>query len=158
MFGLFESEPFVDQELGELVRSRGMWRGTLRLESEVVPLVLVGGRGAPEAAAVATARDVPGQLSSWRAAIQRALFEHYEPYAAALAAGDLSPEEEALPSIASPADVWLHVSLEYVSVAPLHGSLITELGYAAAWDLEHTLGARIERGRLVELCGSTLAP
>ena len=61
MFGLFESQPFFDQELGELVRSRGMWRGTVRLESEVVPLALAGGRSSPEAAAVAIARDVRGQ-------------------------------------------------------------------------------------------------
>ena len=40
----------------------------------------------------------------------------------------------------------------------LRGDLTVELGYRVAWDEEHTLGARIRDGRLVELNGSVLEP
>jgi hypothetical protein len=43
-------------------------------------------------------------------------------------------------------------------VAPLDGILTIEIGYQVAWDEEHTLGARIRDGALLELCGSVLAP
>jgi hypothetical protein len=33
-----------------------------------------------------------------------------------------------------------------------------ELGLRVAWDEEHTLGARLQSGKLVELCGSVLKP
>ena len=45
-----------------------------------------------------------------------------------------------------------------VSVTPLSGLLTTELGYTSAWDDEHTLGARFQLGKFVELCGSVLPP
>jgi hypothetical protein len=50
------------------------------------------------------------------------------------------------------------VSLVFVSVTPLSGLLTTELGYTTAWDDEHTLGARFQSGRFIELCGSVLPP
>ena len=86
------------------------------------------------------------------------MFEHYEPYAEAVTAGELPSPSEALPRIAAPGDVWSHVSLVFVSVTPLSGLLTTELGYTTAWDDEHTLGARFQSGRFIELCGSVLRP
>jgi hypothetical protein len=157
LFGLFKSPPFHDPGLGELVRSRGLWRGLLTVEAGVsAPLALSGTRTEPDARALAAARDVAQAFPSWRPAIEQALFEHYEPYGEAVTAGDL-----ALPSevrIAAPKDVWSHVSLVFVSVTPLSGSLTTELGYATAWDDEHTLGARFQSGNFIELCGSVLRP
>ena len=48
---------------------------------------------------------------------------------------------------------------------PVHATVISldrrptvELGYEVDWDVEHTLGARIRDGRVVELCGSVLPP
>jgi hypothetical protein len=65
--------------------------------------------------------------------------------------------------IVMPADWWSHVSLVFVSVATLSGLLTTELGYATAWDDEHTLGARFQVRKLhrtlwqrfasVKMCG-----
>jgi len=98
------------------------------------------------------------QFASWRPAIEKALFEHYGPYAEALAAGELQPPSEAFPSIAAPNQVWPHVSLVFISVTPLDGVLTTELGYTTAWDEEHTLGARFHSGTFIELCGSVLPP
>jgi hypothetical protein len=158
MFGLFKSAPFSDPALGELVRSRGLWRGTIRLESVRTPLALAGTRAAPDPAALAVAREVPTRYAAWRSTIETALFKHYEPYAESLAAGEIQAPDESLPCIAVPAEVWPHVCLQYICVAPLGGTLTTELGYATAWDEEHTLGARFQGGTFVELCGSVLRP
>ncbi|HEX3123770.1 MAG TPA: hypothetical protein VHQ21_10770 [Rhodanobacteraceae bacterium] len=158
MFGLFKSAPFSDPILGELVRSRGLWRGTIRLESGLTPLILTGTRAAPDPAALAVARELPTRYAAWRSAIETALFEHYEPYAESLAMGEIEAAEESMPCIALPAAVWAHVCLQYICVAPLGGSLTTELGYATAWDEEHTLGARFQGSTFVELCGSVLRP
>ena len=158
MFGLFKSAPFSDPSLGQLVRSRGLWRGTILLDSGSVPLALAGTRAAPEPEALTIAREMPAQHVRWRHAIETALFEHYEPYAESLAAGEFEAADESFASITSPAAVWPHVCLEYVSVTRLGGSLTTELGYTTAWDEEHTLGARFQRGEFLELCGSVLRP
>ncbi len=159
MFGLFRSPPFRDPHLGELARSRGHWRGSLTLKAgSGVPLVLSGTRSEPHAQALALARELPTQFTSWRTTIENALFEHYEPYAGAFAAGELPPPGEAFPRIESPSQVWPHVSLVFVSVTPLDGALTIEFGYTTRWDEEHTLGARFQSGKLLELCGSVLPP
>jgi hypothetical protein len=122
VFGLFKSPPFHDPKLGELLRSRGLWRGLLTLETGVsAPLTLSGTRTEPHAQALAAAREAAQAFPSWRPAIEQALFEHYEPYAEAVTAGELPSPSEALPRIAAPGDVWSHVSLVFVSVTPLSG-------------------------------------
>jgi Domain of unknown function (DUF6985) len=159
LFGLFKSPPFHDPELGELTRSRGLWRGLLTVEAGVsAPLTLSGTRTEPHVQALAAAREVAQRFASWRPAIEQALFEHYEPYAAMVTAGELPSPSEALLRITAPGDVWSHVSLVFVSVTPLSGLLTTELGYTTSWDDEHTLGARFQSGEFIELCGSVLLP
>jgi len=159
LFGLFKSKSFRDEQLGELARSRGRWRGSLALEADVsVPLALSGTRSEPDPEAVALAREVATHLATWRPTIEQALFEHYGPYAEAGAAGDPPPASEATPNIATSDQVWPHVSLVYVSIALLDGVLTTELGYDTAWDEEHTLGAQFQAGEFIELCGSVLPP
>jgi hypothetical protein len=159
MFGLFKSPQFRDAQLGALARSRGHWRGSLTLDGRArVPLALSGTRSAPDAQAVAVARDVTTQFGLWRPTIAQALFEHYGPYADALAAGALPPSSATCPSIPAPHQVWPHVSLVFVAVTPFDGVLTTELGYTTAWDEEHTLGARFQSGKFIELCGSVLPP
>ena len=157
MFGLFKSPPYLDAQLGELTRSRGHWRGTLALEGGAsVPLALAGSRSEPDAQAVAAARNVPNRLAEWRSSIEAALFEHYEPYAEANAADEPESSGQVMPAIPAANQVWPHVSLVFVSVTPLDSVLTVELGYSAAWDEEHTLGARFQVNRFVELCGSVL--
>ena len=158
MFGLFKSAPFSDPSLGKMVRSRGLWRGTLQLDSGPTPLALAGNRTAPDPAAIAAACEVKAQLPNWRSTIETALFEHYEPCADALAAGEAPETSEPFPRITSASGVWPHVALEFISVSLLGGSLTTELGYTTAWDEEHMLGARFEGGTFAELCGSVLPP
>mgnify|MGYP001298851061 FL=1 len=159
MFGLFKSTPFRDPQLGELVRSRGLWRGALKLASgESVPLALAGDRAQPDAQALALARDVSSQLAVWRPIIESALFEHYAPYAEAFTTGQIESPDEVVPKILAASEVWLHSTLIYVAVTPIDGKLATELGYTTSWDEEHTLGARFQAGEFVELCGSVLPP
>jgi uncharacterized protein DUF6985 len=159
MLGFFKSAPFVDPQLGELHRSRGAWRGTLKFDGEVpVPLVLSGERAAPDAEALRIARSVPSDYASWRPAIERELFDHYSPYAEAVAAGQPAVPSSGLPPIDTPSSVWLHTTLAFVQVTPLGGVLTVEIGYRVAWDEEHTLAARFQGGQLLELCGSVLAP
>ena len=159
MFGPFKSPPFHDPKLGELVRSRGLWRGSLTAEAGVTtPLTLSGTRTEPHPQALAAAREVAQAFASWQPAIEQALFEHYEPYAEAVTAGEVLSPGGAVIHIAAPSDVRSHVSLVFVSVTPLSGLLTTELGYTTAWDDEHTLGARFQSGQFIELCGSVLTP
>ncbi len=158
MFGLFKSAPFIDPQLGELRRSRGAWRGALILEpASRVPLVLGGSRNAPDPDALRMARLIPAEFPSWRGQIEQALFEHLAPYAEAVAGGELAPLAP-LPAIEVPSAVWTHASVEFVHVGPLDGQLTVEIGYRVEWDEEHTLGARIRDGKLMELCGSVLPP
>lgn len=159
MLGWFKSPSFRDPQLGEFTRSRGRWRGSLALDAKApVPLILSGDRSEPDPQALALARALPQQLPAWRPSIEQALFEHFSPYAEALAAGE-SPLPSGGPlKIEAPGQVWPHVSLVYISVVPLDGTLTIELGYTTAWDEEHTLGARFRSGNLMELCGSVLHP
>lgn len=159
MFGLFKSPSFDDPQLGALIRSRGLWRGTLNLEPSLrVPLAITGPRSGPDPQALEAARQISASYPAWEPTIAAALFEHLEPYAQDVADGDLAAPEGGLPKIDSPDDVWPHVTLVFAAVTPLAGVLTTELGYTTAWDEEHTLGARFQSGEFVGLCGSVLAP
>lgn len=158
MFGPFKSAHFSDPVPGQLVRSRGFWRGKLQRNPGPIKLALAGTHAAPDPAAVAIARELEAQLRAWRCCIETALFEHYEPYAESVPDGEFPEASEPFPSIPVPADVWPHVSLEFISVFPLGGVLTTELGYTAAWHEEHTLGVRFAGDTFLELCGSVLPP
>jgi hypothetical protein len=156
MFSWFKPATFTDPELGEFRRSGGVWRGTLSLDGAAVPLVVSGTRATPDPEALRIARSIPADFASWRPQIQNALFEHYSPYAEAIAAGE--EPDPGLPKIDTPSAVWPHAVVEFVQVTPLDRELTVEVGYRVAWDEEHTLGARLRGGKLVELCGSVLAP
>jgi len=158
MFGLFKTALFSDPQLGELRRSSGLWRGTLPIGVARVPLVLSGSRDTPDPKALIIARSIVTSFPSWRPDIGRALFEHYSPYAEAVSAGEAEPPVSGLPAITEPSAVWSHTTVEFIKVTPLDGQLTVEIGYRVAWDEEHTLGARLREGQLVELCGSVLAP
>ncbi len=158
MFGLFTSPSVSDPQLGELVRTRGHWRGKLRLHADLtVPLVLAGGRAKPDPAALAMAHALPGQQGDRQAIIEQALFDHYVPYADAVAAGE-SEDGHALPQMRASHEVWAHVSLTHIAIVPLGAIMTTEFAYAVDWDEEHLLGARFQSNEFIELCGSTTAP
>ena len=156
MLGFFRSHAVTDPELGVLSRSRGHWRGKLVLDGESVPLAIVGGRGAPDPDALALAKRLPAAWSRLRQALAQALLEHYAPYQEAVAAGEAEPPTDPLPVVARPADVWPFVKLLSASIAPIDRTLMAEVALAAAWDEEHTLGARFDASGFVALNGSIL--
>lgn len=158
MFGLFSAPTISDPDLGELKRSRGMWRGHIRLDQSVSPLIVAGPRSAPDPSSMLLAKSISYRYPSWQAEIERELIEHLAPYAEAVASGELPSPEDPLPAIEKSSDVWQYVATEYVAVAPLGGKLTIEFAYRVTWDEEHTLGARLQDGRLLELCGSVLCP
>lgn len=149
MFALFRSPAFEHPALGTLRRKAGMWRGSTRPEGRIdVPLILPGGVTQPDPASVALVQELASVLPEWRSSIAAALFGHLEPYAQA-------DDDSAFAHVRLPEDVWPHVRLCHVSVFELSGMLTLELGYEVDWDEEHTLGARFQQGKLVELNGST---
>lgn len=158
MFGLFKTPSFGDPALGELRRKSGMWRGEISLGEIRAPLALPGPRSAPDPQALDIARSIPTDYPGWRGRIAASLFEHYAPYGEAVATGEPEAPAEDLPRISQPDQVWQHASVEFVAVTTLDGELGVEIGYRVAWDEEHTLGARLRNGRLLELNGSVLPP
>ena len=158
MFSLFGSPPFVDALLGDLRRKGGVWRGTIDLGGARAPLALPGPRSAPDPHAIDLARTVPSAYLAWRGRIATALFEHYQALAESVAGGDLEGASDDLPRIGRPDEVWPHVRIAFVAIPILDGERCVEIGYQVAWDDDHTLGARLRSGRLIELSGSVLPP
>ena len=54
----------------------------------------------------------------------------------------------------TPDDVWGGVTVQSADIDAGHTEFPNEIRYRVLWDDEHTLGARIAQGRLIELCGS----
>lgn len=153
LFDFLKSTPHRDAVLGALTRGGGRWKGSLSLPGiGVVPLLLAGGREGPDEGALLLARALPEKYAGMREEIQRHLFEHYEPYQAAVAAGEL--DGPFVPAIQASTDVWPHTNIERILIEPLEGVLTVEIAYRVAWDEEHTLGAWIRDWHVFELCGS----
>ena len=148
---------YDDPTLGTLIGRWGRWRGQIALGSgPTVPLAIAGGWRAPAEARLRLAQDLLTHYEAVRPTIATALFEHYAPYAEAVAAGE-EPAPLGLPAIAHPDRVWDHAAAVRVLVEPLAGADTIEIAYRVAWDQEHTLGARVQAWRLVELNGSVRA-
>lgn len=145
MFDIFKTKSVSDPELGTLMRKGGLWRGSIVIGGDTVPLTIDGGGDAPDAAALAAAKGASDAVRALRPALEEALREHRESYA------DDGAD-------VSSAEVWRQVRVQFVSVLRLQGALTTELGLAVDWDEEHTLGARLRDGALLELNGSVLPP
>jgi hypothetical protein len=153
MFGLFKPEPVHDGQLGELRRSGGYWKGGI----EVAPcgtfrLALAGGREAPDAIALRLAKELPDRFNQLMPKIQVSLFQHYAPYKEAVDAGEQTGSP--CPNVTSPEAIWPHVAPAHVLVEPLEGVTPVEIAFRAAWDEEHTIGARFQNWRFIELNGS----
>ncbi len=153
--GLFSADPVFDATLGELRREHGLWVGQLALPPHgTVELRIAGGRKAPDLASLSAAIALPAQYASLRPAVADELFEHYGPGWEAWKAGDLEGEVTSFPEISMAGDVWPFVQVERVDVDASRRDFPAEVRMTVAWDEEHTLGARLDGARLVELCGS----
>lgn len=148
---------YEDAVLGTLTRGWGCWRGRIALGADPpLPLVLAGWSSPPAPARLQLARELVGRYEALQPAIAQALFEHYAPYAEAIASGD-EPPDPRLPRIERPVDVWPHVRPIRVRIETIVPILTVEIAYRVTWDDEHTLGARFQDWTLVELNGSVRA-
>ena len=157
LFGFLGSKPFDHPQFGQLVRSHGKWTGRLSWPGQDdVALELSGDKSSPGPKEVALATEVGARFEQVRPAIERALFEHYEPYGAAIDAGELEPPDEPLPRIAGPSGVWPYVTLEAVTIDSLGtDDPVVEFVFETEWDVEHRVGARVSgTWEFIELCGS----
>lgn len=153
--GFFSSDPFSDPRLGTFERRGGRWCGRIALGAHgAVELRLAGDRKAPSPAALAIAASLPEQYRALLPQIEQALLDHYAPYRELLLAGTPPEERAQFPQIDSVDELWDQVTIRSVAIDPKQNAFDTEVAYAVTWDAEHTLGARIELGRLIELCGS----
>lgn len=155
---LFKVSPHLDPRLGILEWQHGMWRGTIQLSSQSVPLALSGTRRHPDQEALATAYAVPAFLPEWLPTIGKELFEHYQPYPEANRGGERKTVGDPFPLFSSPEEVWEHVRLVFLAADRIGGVMMAELGFETEWDIEHILGARFAAHEFVELNGSVLCP
>lgn len=147
---------YRDPVVGDLVRRGGYWRGVISFGSESgVPLLLAGPRAAPGETRLGLAREIGHRYAALLPAIERALFEHYEPYAEAAELEEGEPPRE-VPRLTRPEQVWGHVSLVRVLIEAIGGVETVELAYRTGWDTEHTIGARFQGWVLTELNGSVI--
>lgn len=141
---LGRAKSFDDPELGPFDRARGAWRGTVRLGSlGPIPLAVPGSRSEPDAAALTLARSIPAEYDRCRAAIDNGLDEHRSTI---LGDGGPTPEHDVPPQPSTAA------------VIEFDGALTIQLAYRVEWDDDHTLGACLRGGELIELNGSILEP
>jgi hypothetical protein len=118
----------------------------------IVELRLSGGRTGPDASAAELGESLVRRYEGLVPEIEKALHRHYSGYRYAAERGDRVPAP--FPVIENAGDVWSHVRLASVLIAPLDGIPTVEIVLSASWDQEHTLGARLRDWRLLELCGS----
>lgn len=115
--------------------------------------MLSGNRSQPENLAINLATEFPSAYVAIKAAIEESLFEHYQPYKEGVN-GELDGDDDLLLEIKKPEDIWQYVEMKYILFEKLSGTMTTEIAYTTGWDTEHTLGARLVNGKLLELCGS----
>jgi hypothetical protein len=148
--------PYTDATLGALTRRGGRWQGKIILSPEGdAPLLLAGGRTAPNEAGLKLARELVPRYADLRSVIALALLEHYQPWREALDADGTEALGD-VPWLEDAGQVWSHVSLVRVLIEPLGRIDTVEIAYRADWDEEHTLGARFQGWALVELNGSVI--
>jgi hypothetical protein len=157
MLGWFTPRTFRDPHLGTLERQRGRWIGATELATHGrVELRVAGDRTAPYAASIRLAADAPAQLAAVRDDLAGALLAHSEPYRDARQRDELEPLGEEFPELDAPQDVWAHVLVASIDVDARRVDSPIEVRLQAAWDQEHTLGAFLRDGQLVELNGSVI--
>lgn len=145
--GFFGNDIHNDPTLGGFERQGGAWHGVIAMDGiGRVVLTVPGDRKRPHAASLAMVIAAATEVVTLRDTIAQALFEHWEPYYEA--------EVDEAPRLESPADVWRHVRVVRLLVDSANAEFPVELQLTVPWDAEHTLGARVAHGELVELCGS----
>ena len=142
-------EPRSHPLFGALRYKSGRWRGVLALpESKTILLLVPGGRGGPDAQSLSAAERLADWWNRAKAAVAKELFEHYS--------NGKDAGVPAIAGLAAPEDVWRHVRISSVQMAPFKAANEALVALHTDWDEEHTLGAHLRDGTLVELNGSIL--
>lgn len=140
---------------GLLKRSRGKWRGSIRLDGLPTAMLSVpGGHSGPAPAGLSLAEELVTRWPDLRPEIAEALHDHYLPYRESFESGDMPGEEVSFPRLSEPDEVWQHVSDPAVAIRAIRGRYEVLIGLQTGWDEEHTVGATIRDWSLVELSGS----
>ncbi len=135
------AQEYTDPTLGQLAHRRGAWHGQVQLDAfGSIPLAVPGSRSAPDTEALDLARSAAREFASCRPMIERELADHRLAYedGVEISDGPFAPC--------------------FVAVVVLERRLVLEFGYRVPWDEEHTLGARVLGGELIELNGSVVEP
>jgi hypothetical protein len=151
LFDFLRPPPQSHPELGPLSYRGGHWHGVVALDGAArLPLHLPGPRSGPSPEALRLA----GQASAWWAEVrERVTAELYAHYTAGRDGG-----LAAIPGVTEPSAVWSEVTLSSVQLAPYGSPREMQVALRVTWDEEHTLGALLRDGELVELNGSILEP
>ena len=158
LFDRFRSHQIGDVALGTLDYRRGRWHGRIKLPAlGEAELQLPGNERAPsEAARAMVVEGLPYHWVALQPAIERALFDHYEPYRDAASELDLDDVGDAIPAIARSADVWRHVRHPLVRVADAGDDFDVRFAFEVAWDVEHTIGIFVHDWAIYDVSGSVL--
>jgi hypothetical protein len=155
MLEIFKAKPFLHDALGSFRRFHGKWIGNISMDGQTkVDLILQGDRKGPDERSLRMAEKLLPTFASLKSEIALALYDHYKPYFDEPNGENI----EEIPVLNQPHDVWKNVSIQYVLIEKLRGSPLPgptiEIAFDVSWDDEHTVGARIQGDKLIELCGS----
>lgn len=155
MFKFLRSSPVDHPHFGPLKRSRGKWRGSIRLSGlPTATLSVPGTRSDPDPAGLSLAEELVTRWPALRSDVAAALYDHYLPYGEAFESGDMPGEEGSFPRLSDPDEVWQQVREPAVAIRSIRGSYEVLIGLQTGWDEEHTVGATIRDWSMVELSGS----
>jgi len=150
-FDFLRPPPKSHPRFGPLKYAWGHWHGHIELsDSSSVVLHLPGSRTVPDPAALSAAEQVPAPWHQAREAVERELYEHYS-----------NGRDSSLPGLdglVHPGAVWRFVRISSVEILRRDARWQFTVAINTQWDEEHTLGAWISEGRLLELNGSILEP
>lgn len=160
--GLFDflKNPVLDHPVfGEMKFSGGFWQCTVDyLEYVAVTIRLCGTRNGIDPAAQKLCDGFEKQFESLAGEIGEVLYaESYTPVREAIGAGDfLELEDEDIPTISSPADVWQHLRVAQVEFGASGEPDRIEIAFGTDWEIEHVLGIGIKNGKYDYFNGSVL--
>ncbi len=155
MFGFFKSGVCLDEVLGAFTRHGRYWIGKINIPfHETLVLRLSGNKKAPNSTALELARALPDQYPFYKSEIEKALYEHFIPYAEAYTRDMLVDFVRPFPQVLNVEQIWSHVYATYILIEPMGGIMTVEIVYRVEWDEEHLIGARFQDSCFLELCGS----
>jgi hypothetical protein len=109
----------------------------------------------PRPSALAAFKAFAPQFSRLEAEIQQALWPEYIAYRQAVDDGHIPAGESVI--VSSPSDLWHHTKLIQIEIGPYRDPEALELGFGVDWDIDHTKGVGIARGKVTYVNGSIRA-